>query len=743
MRVALYARVSTQRQAQAQTVEQQMGRLTDHAQQQGWDVPPDQIFRDDGYSGASLRRPGLDRLRDRVAARSLDVVLITAPDRLARNYVHQVLLLEELQGHGCEVRFLDRPMSQDPHDQLLLQIRGAVAEYERTLITERMRRGRQRKLEAGLMLPWTRPPFGYRVDPERPRDPAGIRIEEVEAAIVREMFAWYAEEAHSFCSLARLLEQRAIRTSTGLRRWNLASIRALLTNPAYAGRVYGNRWHRRGALERRSATAPRQHSAMSRVDAPRDEWILVAEIPPLVSQEQFDRVQARLVSNRRFAQRNNKAHPYLLRGLVSCGLCGLACLARTTAHSYRYYSCTGKLPALFSHREQKCPSRLSPAERLDELVWADLCELLTHPEQVSQALARAQGGQWLPQELQARQEGLRRGQVSLGQQLERLTEAYLAGVVLLDEYRRRRSDLERRQQQLEEQVTRLEAQADRQKELAGLSRSVAKFSQRVQQGLGHASFEQKRSLMELLIDRVIVTDGEVEIRYVMPTTQPSEQVRFCHLQLDYRRVLVVVVSRKARPCVPVHRAELDQREIAGNIVQGVRIVPVRGRPQIGAAVKLKSAHADRARRTPVQEQDGSGRVKANQDGGHQHDRQADHQYCQRKENFQDSIDGLRQSAGQGYVFVNRNNLDLSIAKFNSIDFRIGCRALSTRIRGPGRKLLNPTHLRSRPRGQAVPARCARYAVVPGRTLFHWITCPQLDVSLCQQHCPSYRPLQAE
>ena len=262
---------------------------------------------------------GLDRLRDRAAARSLDLVVITAPDRLARNYVHQVLLLEELQGHGCEVRFLDRPMSQDPHDQLLLQIRGAVAEYERTLITERMRRGRQRKLEAGLMLPWTRAPFGYRVDPDRPRDPAGVRIEEAEAAIVREMFAWYAEEAHSFCSLARLLEQRGIRTSTGLARWNLASIRGLLTNPAYAGQVYGNRWHRRGTLERRSATAPRKHSAMSRVDAPREEWILVAEIPPLVSQEQFDRVQARLASNRRFAQRNNKAHPYLLRGLVSCG----------------------------------------------------------------------------------------------------------------------------------------------------------------------------------------------------------------------------------------------------------------------------------------------------------------------------------------------------------------------------------------------------------------------------------------
>lgn len=230
MRVAFYARVSTQRQAQAQTVEQQLDRLKSHASEQNWLVAVEHILRDDGHSGASLKRPGLDRLRDQAAARQLDLVLITAPDRLARNYVHQVLLLEELEQHGCRVQFLDRPMSQDPHDQLLLQIRGAVAEYERTLITERMRRGRQRKLQAGLLLPWTRPPYGYRVDPERPRDPAGVRIEESEAAIVRQMFAWYAEDSHSFCSLARLLHERGIRTSTGLVRWNLASLRALLTS---------------------------------------------------------------------------------------------------------------------------------------------------------------------------------------------------------------------------------------------------------------------------------------------------------------------------------------------------------------------------------------------------------------------------------------------------------------------------------------------------------------------------------
>jgi site-specific DNA recombinase len=156
------------------------------------------------------------------------------------------------------------------------------------------------------------------------------------------------------------------------------------------------------------------------------------------------------------------------------------------------------------------------------------------PEQITQALERAHGGCWLPQELQARQEGLRRGKASLTQQLDRLTEAYLAGVVLLEEYRRRRSDLERRLQVLEQQQCQLVAQVDRRQELAGLSRSIEDFCERIRTGLQQATFDQKRKLVELLIDRVIVSDGEVEVRYVMPTCKNSEQIRFCHLQLDYR-----------------------------------------------------------------------------------------------------------------------------------------------------------------------------------------------------------------
>ena len=121
MKIALYARVSSWQQARDQTIEQQLDRLQAFCRNQTGVAPEMEIFRDEGYSGATLRRPGLDRLRDQVSMGRFDQILITAPDRLARKYVHQMLLIEEFEGHGCQVAFVERPMSQDPNDQLLLQ----------------------------------------------------------------------------------------------------------------------------------------------------------------------------------------------------------------------------------------------------------------------------------------------------------------------------------------------------------------------------------------------------------------------------------------------------------------------------------------------------------------------------------------------------------------------------------------------------------------------------------------------
>ena len=528
MRIAVYVRVSTQRQVQSQSNEQQLERLRTHIEEQGWVLPGENIFRDDGVSGTTLRRQGLDRLRDRAAVAAFDQILITAPDRLARKYVHQVLLIEELERKGAQVEFLDRPMSQDPHDQLLLQIRGAVAEYERTLIVERMRRGRQMKYRNGTLLPWTRAPYGYRVHPERPRDPMGVRMEAAEAAIVAEIFAEYLKEGVNLMKLAEYLHAQGVASPTGKRRWGLTSLRGMLMNPVYTGRVFAGRLHYHPPKVRRSAIFPIGCPHESATVAPRAEWILVARIPAIVSEEQFELVQGKMARNQSFASRHNTRQEYLLRALVSCGLCQRACIARShedNIRGYGYYVCSGKYRSVTRRGIAKCASRLTPSAQLDKVVWDDLCDLLQNPQAIAWAMQRAHAGQWLPQELQSRQENLRRGQTSLEQQLNRLTEAYLSSVIPLAEYQRRRQEIEERSRGLENQMEQLMAQIERQHELAGLVAHVEDFCQRVRAGLGNATFAQKRQLVELLIDPLIVTDAHVEIRNVFPTSPDSEFVR--------------------------------------------------------------------------------------------------------------------------------------------------------------------------------------------------------------------------
>jgi len=211
-----------------------------------------------------------------------------------------------------------------------------------------------------------------------------------------------------------------------------------------------------------------------------------------MTQAQFDLTQSKLAKNRSFARRHNTAHPYLLRAPVSCGHCLRACIGRTLAHSpYSYYVCSGKIKPAASGCEP-CPARFAPAGPLDDLVWQDLCEVLTHPAELTQALERAHGGHWLPQELQARRENLRKGRASLSQQLDRLTDAYLQSTIPLPEYERRRRELGQRDQALAEQEVQLSAQTERHEEIAGLALAIDDFCARVRTGLANANFEQKR-----------------------------------------------------------------------------------------------------------------------------------------------------------------------------------------------------------------------------------------------------------
>lgn len=531
MRVGIYARVSSKRQAQDHTIDQQVASSRRYIQEQGWPLSEESIYRDDGYSGAQLSRPGLDRLRDAAALAEIEVVVITAPDRLARKYLHQVLLIEELESHGVQVVFVERPMSTDPHDQLLLQIRGAVAEYERTLITERMRRGKLAKLRAGLLLPWTRGHYGYRVDPERPRDPAGVRLDMAEAVVIQQLFAWYLEEGATLYTVGKHLERSGVVTPRERPYWTGCTVRAILHDPTYTGVAYGNRYRSVPATGRRSPLLP-VGAGKSYVLKPQEEWVAIP-VPAIVTAEEFARVQQKLAQNQQTALRNTQ-HPYLLRGHVSCGVCHLTATARATPQGHYYYVCRGRTDRRRGSQGERCTSRYIPAGQLDEVVWVDLCAVLTDPQQMVTALERAQSGAWLPQEVQARQANVRQAIAGLERQQERLLTAYLGEILELPEFERKRRELEQKVTSLRAQQQQVEALAQQRRGLEQIAASIEQFCAQVRAGLEAAPFERRRLLVELLVDQVVVTDEEVEIRYVMPTSPNGARQPFCQLRLDYR-----------------------------------------------------------------------------------------------------------------------------------------------------------------------------------------------------------------
>jgi site-specific DNA recombinase len=242
---AIYARVSSTRQRQEQTIQSQTAALLVHAEQQGLDVPPQWVFEDEGYSGATLVRPALERLRDLVYQVPVEVVLCYAPDRLARRYAYQALLIEELARAGTEVCFLNGPVGDRPEDALLVQFQGMIAEYEKAQIIERTRRGKAHRARAGVVNVLSGAPYGYRYVRKSDHAEARYEVCEPEASVVRELFGRYVEEYASIADLARWLTEQQIPTRTGKARWDRSTVWGMLRNPGLRrpGRVRQDHAH--------------------------------------------------------------------------------------------------------------------------------------------------------------------------------------------------------------------------------------------------------------------------------------------------------------------------------------------------------------------------------------------------------------------------------------------------------------------------------------------------------------------
>ena len=390
---AIYARVSSERQRQEQTIASQTAALRELAEQRGLVVPDEFVFEDDGFSGANLQRPALEQLRDRAFDGCFEVVLCHAPDRLARRYAYQVLLLEELARGGIEVVFAKEPeRSGSPEDELLRQFQGMIAEYERAQIAERCRRGKLHRARAGAVSVLSGAPYGYRYVKRTEHADAFYEIDELEAPIVREIFDRYVERRESIVQIGRALSEQGVPTRTGTPHWGSSTIWAILRNPAYIGQAaYGRRRVTGEPAKPMRLTRQRgRHSGRSAYEHVGPEHWLRIPVPALISEEQHALAQELLERNSRLSPRNTRK-PSLLQGILVCRECGHSYYRSSTrsktGNVHHYYRCSGA--DSFRRPEGRvCAARPVRIDEVDEPVWAQVLALLENPELIKTEIDR-------------------------------------------------------------------------------------------------------------------------------------------------------------------------------------------------------------------------------------------------------------------------------------------------------------------------------------------------------------------
>jgi site-specific DNA recombinase len=513
---ALYARVSSEKQSHEGTIASQLAALRERIAQDGFSVADDLAFVDDGVSGNTLVRPGLERLRDAVANGAIDRLYIHQPDRLARNYAYQVVLVEEFARGGVAVVFLNHSLGDSPEEKLLLQMQGMIAEYERAKITERCRRGRRYAAQRGSLTVLCHAPYGYRYLPKHAGGGAWQILAD-EARVVQQMFAWVAHERVSLAEVARRLIMQQIPTRRG-KPWNRSTVAHILKNSAYQGTAYyGQRRNgprrarprpRRGALE-----TPRR--SCSSYAMPRAEQEAIA-VPALLGAELYAAVQEQLAENRRRWRGQPFNINFLLRGLVVCARCRYAYVG-AHRHHYTSYRCAG------SSSGSACGNGQVHARRLEQAVWHDLCALLQDPERIHREYQRRlERGR--PPNPEA--DRLADAALKVKRAITRLIDAYEDGLLDKSDFTERLGHNKQRLAHLQQQAQE-HAQTQRSEhELRLVIACLEDFRQRIRTGLDQADPATQRDLLLALVKRIEIDQQNVRIIYKVtpPHSEPSRSL---------------------------------------------------------------------------------------------------------------------------------------------------------------------------------------------------------------------------
>jgi len=518
---ALYARVSSERQKEEQTIGSQTEALKEYAQANGFTVVPEWIFQDEGYSGAILKRPDLERLRDLAAEGQIETILVYSPDRLSRKYAYQVLLMEEFARHGVETVFIKSPQASTPEEQLLVQFQGMIAEYERAQIAERTRRGKKHRAKSGSVNVLSGAPYGYRYVKKSETSVAYYEIVEEEASIVREVYRWYTEEALSIGQIYRRLNALGVETRRGKSTWDRSTVWAMLRNPAYKGTACFGKTERAERkkitrlLRKRGGFSPRCSCSRER---PREEWIEIP-VPPIIREDTFSLARERLERNKQFSPRHTK-EPTLLQGLLVCSECGYALYRTSTRTSKRklyYYRCLGSDDYRYPDG-RKCTNRPIRQDFLDDVVWKQVMQLFEDPDLIRNEINRRIQEARNSNPARARKETLVNEIARIKNGIDRLLDAYQEGLVQLPELRGRVHGLRKRDSALTSELQSIESRMVDEEMYLQLVGRIDDFLSRVRQSAESLNILDRQKILRLIVKEVLVSGDTVTIKHSIPTT---------------------------------------------------------------------------------------------------------------------------------------------------------------------------------------------------------------------------------
>ena len=522
---AIYARVSSDKQKEENTIASQTAALVAFAAEQGYAVPPEWVFQDEGYSGASLIRPGLERVRDLAAEGQLAAVLVYAPDRLSRRYAYQILLIEEFARAGVETLFVRSPRATTAEDQLLLQFQGMIAEYERAQILERSRRGKRHRARQGQVSVLSGAPFGYRYLRKSEQSAAYYEINEMEAPVVRLVYERYTVDGLSIGAITRLLNEQRIPTRKQTGRWERSTVWAMLRNPAYKGAAgFGKtktapRQRITRPLRLRGGIAARDSASHER---PQDEWIAIP-VPAIIDEQTFALAQERLGANKMHAPRRTVV-PSVVQGLVSCAHCGYALYrtsTRSSARTIHYYRCLGS-DAWRRLGGPLCHSRPVRQDLLDSRVWTEIVKLLEEPGLIQSELDRRLQAARHADPTKRREDALRRDLARLQKSIERLLTAYQEELVSLDELRHRMPDLRQREHAIRAELQSIADQTTDRAAYLRLAETLTAFLARLRSSAEALDVTERQRVVRLLVKEILVSDDRIIIRHSIPLpTGPS------------------------------------------------------------------------------------------------------------------------------------------------------------------------------------------------------------------------------